>query len=358
MAEYHAPEAPRGEASGAYGDAQTAPRWDDAPSNGALGRASYAVGSLVSVGLVVGLAVWGYQLVARDVSGVPVIRAATGPMRVQPEDPGGRQAQNQGLSVNAIAAVGTAGKAPDQLILAPAPLDLTEDDAPVAPNTRQEDTASATRPAAAPAPQEEPASTAAIAGTSEEAGEDGSDAMLALADVLSEGVAPMTPLADAPADAPGDEQSPEDAAVAAAVASAAEAADDAEATRSADASGTIARSLRPKARPADLSNIRQVAATRAAGTREIDPGSIAVGTRLAQLGAFSSEEIAREEWTKLGARFDEYLADKDRVIQRASSGGRTFYRLRAHGFEDLADARRFCSALVAEKAECIPVVTR
>jgi hypothetical protein len=32
--------------------------------------------------------------------------------------------------------------------------------------------------------------------------------------------------------------------------------------------------------------------------------------------------------------------------------------LRALGFEDLADARRFCSALVAEKAECIPVVTR
>jgi hypothetical protein len=28
------------------------------------------------------------------------------------------------------------------------------------------------------------------------------------------------------------------------------------------------------------------------------------------------------------------------------------------GFADLGEARRFCSALVAERADCIPVVTR
>ena len=60
----------------------------------------------------------------------------------------------------------------------------------------------------------------------------------------------------------------------------------------------------------------------------------------------------------LNARFGDYLAGKRRLIQEASSGGRTFYRLRALGFDDLSDARRFCSALVAEGADCIPVVTR
>jgi len=118
-------------------------------------------------------------------------------------------------------------------------------------------------------------------------------------------------------------------------------------------------SLRPRERPDDLRNVLQVAAAAPeGGARDVDPASIAVGTRLAQLGAFASEEIARDEWTRLGSRFEEYLAGKDRVIQKATSGGRTFYRLRAMGFDDLADARRFCSALVAEKAECIPVVTR
>ena len=96
----------------------------------------------------------------------------------------------------------------------------------------------------------------------------------------------------------------------------------------------------------------------AAGMRDIDPAAIPAGTRLAQLGAFASHEIAVQEWDKLADRFDEYLEDKDRVIEKATSGGRTFYRLRAMGFADLSDARRFCSALVAERAECIPVVTR
>jgi hypothetical protein len=60
----------------------------------------------------------------------------------------------------------------------------------------------------------------------------------------------------------------------------------------------------------------------------------------------------------LNGRFGAYLEGKSRIVQEASSGGRTFYRLRAHGFIDIADARRFCSALVAENADCIPVVTR
>ncbi|MFD1809072.1 SPOR domain-containing protein [Gemmobacter lanyuensis] len=38
--------------------------------------------------------------------------------------------------------------------------------------------------------------------------------------------------------------------------------------------------------------------------------------------------------------------------------GRTFYRLRAQGFSDEADARRFCAAITAEGAECIPVTLR
>jgi len=45
-------------------------------------------------------------------------------------------------------------------------------------------------------------------------------------------------------------------------------------------------------------------------------------------------------------------------VQSAVSGGRTFYSLRAAGFADISDARRFCAALSAEKADCIPVVAR
>ena len=91
---------------------------------------------------------------------------------------------------------------------------------------------------------------------------------------------------------------------------------------------------------------------------DVDPLSLPAGTRLVQLGAFDSAEIARIQWNKIEDRFGDFFLDKSRIVQKTNSGGRTFYRLRAMGFVDLSDARRFCSTLLAEKADCIPVVTR
>ncbi|MBC7480236.1 MAG: hypothetical protein H7317_19450, partial [Pseudorhodobacter sp.] len=85
-------------------------------------------GAVCSVALVLGLGFWGYQLAVRDVAGVPVMRALSGPMRIAPADPGGDQASNQGLSVNAIAATGTSLPMSDQLTLAPRPIELQSDD--------------------------------------------------------------------------------------------------------------------------------------------------------------------------------------------------------------------------------------
>ena len=359
MADFHTRDAADSDAGGAYGTAQTAPRWEDGKPQNPVSRVTYALGSIISIGLVIGLGVWGYKLLVRDVSGVPVIRAVQGPMRVQPEDPGGRQTLNQGLSVNDVAALGTAAAAPDELILAPAPLDLSDEDAPRAPAPEPEraqearseapapEIAQVTEPEAEPEaePEVEPEAEAEAVPVPDEVVVDVPDDMLALAEAISNGITPMAELDDAPnAPLPGAE-------------------DDGTAEQDEQVEqidGDIAASLRPRARPADLRNVLQVAAAApdGGGARDVDPASIAVGTRLAQLGAFASEEIARDEWSRLGTRFEEYLAGKDRVIQKATSGGRTFYRLRAMGFDDLADARRFCSALVAEKAECIPVVTR
>ena len=280
----------------------------------------HLAGSLSSLALIVGVGVWGYQMAMRDVSGVPVVRAAEGPMRVQPEDPGGTQALHQGLAVNAVVAEGEAERPADRIILAPEPLDLAlEDRVPAVARSTSNDQLGDTRVAA----------------------------LQALADQLSEGVSPIG-------------ESPGVPAADTAVATALEDAQRATPTPTVD--GGIGRSLRPKARPqALLASLQvddpQLTATEA-GVREIDPETIPLGTRLAQLGAFGSREIAVSEWEKLTENFGEYLDGKARVIQRAQSGGRTFYRLRAMGFDDLSEARRFCSVLVAEKAECIPVVTR
>lgn len=279
------------------------------------------LGAAISVGLVVGIGVWGYKLLMRDVSGVPVVRAAEGPMRVQPEEPGGSQMLNQGLAVNKVAAEGGAADPADRLVLAPEPLELSLEDEPVAELAEAERaTPEAEADEPAPKSDEEVVQLASV------------DALVAriVKDVTPiEGLEKVEePVVEARLAAPKVE-------------------------------GGLGRSLRPTLRPASLVTKAQPSRAAATGSQaDVDAGSIPAGTRLAQLGAFESAEIARSEWDRLSTKFGEYLEGKNRVVQKAQSGGRTFYRLRAMGFADLSDARRFCSALVAENAECIPVVTR
>ncbi|MBK0326793.1 SPOR domain-containing protein [Rhodobacteraceae bacterium F11138] len=323
-----------------------------APEQGAsLGTALNVVGGLASLALIAGIGVWGYNLVMRDVSGVPVVRALQGPMRVQPEDPGGREADHQGLAVNAVAAQGLAEAPADRLTLAPRPVELTADDQPRLAAKPVADGSGATR---SQTPQHSP-----VAARDEESKTvDGikSGSVQSMVDQLIAEVMPDHAQGEAKViqasarivqPAPlGSGKVPN--------------ARDGDAAVVAPAVVTgpgPARSLRPKTRPARA--LQPASAPRVARTTpEVDADSLPSGTRLAQLGAYESAEVARQEWVRLSGRFGDYLQDKSRVIQKASSGGRTFYRLRALGFEDLSDARRFCSVLVAEKADCIPVTTR
>ena len=123
-----------------------------------------------------------------------------------------------------------------------------------------------------------------------------------------------------------------------------------------DDNGQIKSSLRPRARPKNLSPIPNN--LEASNASEIAHENIPAGTALVQLGAFASEAIARTEWLRLNKTFPSFMAERARVIQRADRGGRVFYRLRANGFTDLNDARRFCALLVANNADCIPVTVR
>lgn len=299
-------------------------------------------GAVVSLALVIGIGVWGYKLLVRDVSGIPVVRAVAGEMRVRPNEPGGELAQHQGLSVNVIAANGTAGRPADELRLAPSPVDLTEDDqiipvAMVAPVPQ--DPLARTVPAAAPVTLPAPITTDVTAAL-----ESGN-----VDDLVAQLTANVTPMADLAAD-------PEE--VAATIA--AEVAESVVTpVAEIDAPG-VRQSLRPKRRPATRAVVVQASLNTPApsAAAEVDVTSLKAGTRLAQLGAFDSPEVAREQWDVLQGRFSAFLGDKQRIVQKATSGGRVFYRLRAMGFQDIADARRFCAALVAENADCIPVVTR
>lgn len=308
---------------------------DRADTATSIGSMANWAGAAVSLALIIGIGVWGYKMLVRDVSGVPVVRAAQGkPMRVQPAVPGGSPAQHQGLAVNSVAAVGAAEAPADRLILAPAPVQLDADDAPTAAMVAVTGV-SASAPAAVPGRAVDmPVAQAPLSPQMA--------SIRALAEQLSVGSTPL--------EVPATEAEKTAVEVAAAVVPAEPV------VERAAVKGGIKRSLRPVVRPGGLKKAEIVPAV--ATGPAIEATEVAAGTRLAQLGAFESPEVARIEWDRLDARFGDYLEGKQRVIQKAQSGGRTFYRLRAMGFADLNDARRFCSALVAERAECIPVTAK
>ena len=109
-----------------YEDYGAAPRF-----NGHIAQRMINIaGALCSVAIVIGVAVWGYKLAVRDVNGVPVIRASADPMRVPPATPGGEIADHQGMAVNVIAERGAVEVLPDEIVLAPAPVELTAEDEP------------------------------------------------------------------------------------------------------------------------------------------------------------------------------------------------------------------------------------
>lgn len=333
-------------------------RWDAA-------RIVTLAGAATSVALILGLAFWGYELAMRDVHGVPVVRALEGPARVAPEEPGGEFARHTGLAVNTVAAEGTAAAPPEAIALAPAPVDLAPDAVPMGELAE-----------AAVAPQPDPAPPAEVPLAAAPAPVELAPAPLA------------TPVALDPA-----------AAFGAALTEAAPAEPLAEDTVTAtldilpevpETVPGVARSPRPPVRPAGLGTrvaaltvadpapvallsdvdpaVDPVAAAVAAAVaqaiaapgpaEELDPATLAPGTRLVQLGAFDDVATARAEWDAVEARFAPLMAGKDRVIEPAESGGRTFYRLRVAGFTDTADARRFCAALLAEGSACIPAQVR
>lgn len=300
---------------------------DDSHSNGVVMMTNVA-GAVVSLALIAGIGVWGYQLMVRDVSGIPVVRAAEGEMRVRPEDPGGQLARNQGLAVNAVAADGAASGPVDQVVLAPRDMDLSEEDQPIR--------ADAVEPVRQPqplAPAEEIIDGAKrVAARVQPVVADAAQAG-AIDAVVAELTAGITPLGT-----PEEELSAQDV------------------SDEVETSASDQWVKRPRLRPG--ARVQQAAFVSTTPSAEVEAAAIPSGTRLVQLGAFDSADVARSEWGRLQGRFGEYMQNKSRVVQQTDSGGRVFYRLRAMGFVDLADARRFCSALKAEGADCIPVAAK
>ncbi|NNU80215.1 SPOR domain-containing protein [Halovulum dunhuangense] len=272
-------------------------------------------GAVVSVAVLVLFVFWAYRLGVRDARDIPVIRASEGPIRVQPEDPGGTTVAHQGLEVNDILG-GSEANPPTETALAPQVLPIGPDDLP--PETARDAAPSPESAGLLPMDETLLIDDAVARALAEAAGEEVSEADLDLAPVAEDDTA-------APASAAG-----------------------------------IPRPLR---RPADFAtSAPRQDGDALAGLSEPPPPPVteepAPGTRMVQLGAFESADVAETQWQLLLQGHGDLLGRKARYIQQAESNGRVFYRLRVMGFDDQNAQRAICEALRARSVDCIPVTVR
>ena len=301
---------------------ETAREGEEKQSNFNFNVAFYWVGAALSLSLLTGAIGWSYQLIVRDISQIPIVRAQLGPLRVAPDDPGGLTAANQGLSVTQLA-VNERPLLSDEIFLAPAAEVLSEEN--IALQISEENSSITNKE---------------NFDTLEVSTENSLDLKI-LPEQTATGLASNNEAVLSTA-----AFSPKKLEIENAVSLALSL------TNEVDSSFN---SLRPKIRPVVLNEIQTDNIAQSVANELVV--TLPVGSAVVQLGAFESKSLAQIEWQRLEALLGSVLTSKNMVIQKAESGGKVFYRLRAFGFDDLSDARQFCSA-VNDKVACIPVVTR
>lgn len=301
---------------------ETAREGEGKQSNFNFNVAFYWVGAALSLSLLTGAIGWSYQLIVRDISQIPIVRAQLGPLRVAPDDPGGLTAANQGLSVTQLA-VNERPLLSDEIFLAPAAEVLSEENVVL---QISEENSSITN--------KEKFDTLEVS-------TENSLDLKILPEQNATGLASNNEAVLSTAAFSPKKLEIENA-VSLALALTNE-------------ENSSFNSLRPKIRPVVLNQIQTDNIAQSVANELVV--TLPVGSAVVQLGAFESKSLAQIEWQRLEALLGSVLTSKNMVIQKAESGGKVFYRLRAFGFDDLSDARQFCSA-VNDKVACIPVVTR
>ena len=282
----------------------------------------YWTGAALSVFLMVGAIGWSYQLIIRDINQIPIVRAQLGPLRVAPEDPGGLTAANQGLSVTQLA-VNEKPLMSNEIHLAPAAQILNAENLGLeVTNGVQSNT---------------------------------DVGILEIKEVNSENSINLKALSNK---IEADKVSKETASLSKAAFSQKRIEIENAVSLALSITDDPAASLtlmRPKIRPVTLQKDNKITGDQIVANEPLF--ELTKGSAVVQLGAFDSKNLAKSEWQRFEKLLGSILIAKKMIVQEAESGGKIFYRLRAAGFDDISDARQFCTA-ISDKVACIPVVTR
>jgi hypothetical protein len=282
----------------------------------------YWTGAALSLFLLAGAIGWSYQLIVRDVNQIPIVRAQLGPLRVAPDNPGGLTAANQGLSVTQLA-VNEKPLLSNEIYLAPAAEILNEENLALK--------------------------------VTEEYESNKVDGAFEIKEVNAENSMNLEALPD---QKEVDSRSNDVGVLSKAAFSQKKIEIENAVSLALSITNDPDKSLswlRPKIRPVGFYRNGNITEDQIVSNEPMP--KLPVGSAVVQLGAFDSKSLAESEWQRFEKILGSILIPKKMVVQKAESGGKIFYRLRASGFSDISDARQFCTA-ISDKVACIPVVTR
>lgn len=282
----------------------------------------YWTGAALSLFLLAGAIGWSYQLIVRDVNQIPIVRAQLGPLRVAPDNPGGLTAANQGLSVTQLA-VNEKPLLSNEIYLAPAAEILNEENLALK--------------------------------VKEEYESDKVDGAFEIKEVNAENSMNLEALPD---QKEVDSRSNDLGVLSKAAFSQKKIEIENAVSLALSITNEPDKSLswlRPKIRPVGFYRNGNITEDQIVSNEPMP--KLPIGSAVVQLGAFDSKSLAESEWQRFEKILGSILIPKKMVVQKAESGGKIFYRLRASGFSDISDARQFCTA-ISDKVACIPVVTR
>ena len=283
-------------------------------------------GAVISLNLILWAGYWTYNIISRDINGIPIVAAQPGPLRVAPDTPGGIEAENIELAVTKIASQELPPN-PKAVELAPSTEKLTPDDLTIFQAIRQKkiiDRQAALNnqihlgviePNISKEISLEPVNTVT------------NTANYSITENQSELVAAALALALKPS---------ADNLIGSAVAQ------------------NKFKQIKPRLRPGSL-----LEASVSTTETVIRPAlaSVERGLAVVQFGTFATETVAFEEWDRLSKNLSVILDGRPKYVERIKRNGNEIYRLRLGGFVNIDDASRFCSAVISQE-NCVPVIAK
>jgi hypothetical protein len=262
---------------------------------------------LISIFLLGSFLYWGYGVIVQSESKVTIIKASDGPLKVLPEDPGGNLASHLGFSVNLVQESGQVAGPSAKIFLAPPAISVQESD------------------------------LRSLSGFGD------SNGAIDLKSSINDALAVIFKDTDTLSETT--------------FLNLKEISIKKDITENTAVSNSFAR---PEKRPIKIVSatlhqdlvaqivLNQVKASMVDSKDEL----------MVHLGSFKNKVLASADVENFVVRHQGYLTNKTVFLQKSETGGRSIYRMRAIGFSNIAETKKFCAIINSFGNDCMPIANK